>query len=268
MKYDLTDNNALNSPYMFQSRIPGVDLHSVCQGQGLTDEQWCTVARQLGRIVLQLLKATSSNLGVIEEPTRFRLVHGFNSIPLDIKSPFRGSNQYENSKVERQAELRPTASLKAFRSILRWFAFQFGNRKGFNLQRDPPSILCQSYPDQLVKAPDQMSKVVLFGNNEYCFCHLDLAARNTIAEVSKKGTLAITGILDWDSAVMAPEFVSYAPLMFLWAHLFDDYEGDTDETRAQKLSILGSDQPIKRAFEETVSREFLHYAYGPQSRLS
>ena len=267
-KYDITNQNPVKSPYMVQTRIPGIDLNSACAGVGLTEQQWCTVAQQLGIIMLQLQNATSTKPGIIEESRGWGLAEGFKVVPFEVKTPVSGPDRLEKLKAERAAGCQQTSSPRAFRSILHWFAFQFGSWKAIDLKRDPAGILHTGYPDRLVKVAIQMQEMGVFDKNEYCLCHLDLAARNIMTDISKDGDLTISGILDWDSAVMAPWFVSYKPPKFLWADPFDDYECDTDEARAQDIPTLASDQAIKRAFEETVGKEFLLYSYKPQYRLA
>ena len=50
----------------------------------------------------------------------------------------------------------------------------------------------------------------------YSRCHLDLnaAPRNVMVNIQADGSAAITGILDWDSAVFGPKFVGCAPPIY------------------------------------------------------
>ena len=110
-----------------------------------------------------------------------------------------------------------------------------------------------------------MDDLGFLGSDENCICHLDLLPRNIMADVKPDGSLSITGILDWDSAVFAPRFVGCAPPMWLWAW---NSEEDEDEKHANDTPSTPEDQEVKRIFEETVGDPFSMYAYKPEYRLA
>ncbi|KAL2051408.1 hypothetical protein ABVK25_008275 [Lepraria finkii] len=78
----------------------------------------------------------------------------------------------------------------------------------------------------------------------YSCCHLDLnaAPRNVMVNIQADGPAAITGILDWDSAVFGPKFVGCAPPIWLWAW---NREGIEDEREADDTPPTLEQQELK-----------------------
>jgi Ser/Thr protein kinase RdoA (MazF antagonist) len=63
------------------------------------------------------------------------------------------------------------------------------------------------------------------GKHQNSLCHLDLAPRNILVDHASNAALSrISGILDWDSAVFGPSFMSCAPPLWIWA--WNDDEED------------------------------------------
>lgn len=259
IKSDFTDKNALGSPYVLQSRVPGVNLHSIMKGHGLTDEQRSTIARQLGRILLQLQKVTSSQPGIIKESAGSAFADGFGLDPLEVGlSPFdRG-----------QAEPRRTACPVTYTSVMHWFDFRFHDWRKVHLESDSDSYFDRNYYlDQLSDISLEMGEMGFF-KNEYCLCHLQLRPSNIMVEVSKHGEVSISGILDWDSAVMAPKFVSYTPPAFLWEKEYVDSDGFTCASFISGPPDADSDRAVQSAFNKTVDQEFFDYAYKYKFRMA
>ena len=73
---------------------------------------------------------------------------------------------------------------------------------------------------------------------KHSLCHLDLMPRNIMIELEPE--VSVSGVLDWDSAVFVPEFMSCAPLSWVWA--WDDEEEDNDEEGANTVPHAFEDQ--------------------------
>lgn len=275
---DFTSNNPLKQCYVIQNRIPGYDLQSKTPTfyPDLTHEQKCTFARQFALILLDLHDIMHPFPGLIEtsadsdndgeftiRPFDLETISGYQPEPdLNTKLPFfqvrpfvKGWEPPEKTPIEQ--------------STYYFMIAQFGRWKALDLRRDPASIAWSELSklhDRLVTMAVQMDDLGFLGNDENCVCHLDLvgAPRNIMADIKPDGSLSITGILDWDSAVFAPSFAGCAPPMWLWA--WDD-EGE-DEKHANETPANPRDQEIKTIFEETIGDWFLHYAYKPEYRLA
>lgn len=62
--FDATAKNPLESGYVVQSRLPGVSLHAIWDE--LTHEQRCTVAQEIGKVVLALQAVKNRTPGIVE----------------------------------------------------------------------------------------------------------------------------------------------------------------------------------------------------------
>ena len=106
----------------------------------------------------------------------------------------------------------------------------------------------------------------------FTLCHLDLAPRNVMADIDQSNSaLHITGVLDWDSAVFAPNFMNCEPPSWIWAWPDDDAESLTDDLEdiyANDGPTTSEDRELKRKFEETVGENMLKFFYMPHYRLA
>ena len=89
-----------------------------------------------------------------------------------------------------------------------------------------------------------------------------------MVETGPDDYIRITGILDWDSALFAPKFVSCRPPWWLWQdELFPE-----DAMKSEKNANIKPYDPelleVKNIFEEIVGNEYNRFAYQPQYLLS
>lgn len=104
-------------------------------------------------------------------------------------------------------------------------------------------------------------------DSEYtCLTHYDLDPRNIMVDIQPDGTPTISGIIDWDLACFAPEWVSCKPPMWIWNWLDG---GSEDESQANNEECLTVEQKeLKRSFYEAVGYEFRDFAYQPHYRIA
>ena len=277
VKYaDFTTDNPLKQPYAIQNRILGYDLQTRTNPTfylDLNHEQKCTFAKEFALILLELHDIMHPFPGLIEasadsdntqdftvRPFDLRSISGFEpELDLNTKLPFFHVHPFVK-------DWEPLEDPPLEQSTYYFMSAQFGRWKALDLRCDPASIRWSKEYDRLVIMAGQMDELGFLGNDENCVCHLDLlgAPRNIMADIKSDGSLSITGILDWDSAVFAPRFVGCAPPMWLWA--WDEEE--EDEKHANDTPSHPGDQEIKKIFEETVGDWFLLYAYKPEYRLA
>jgi thiamine kinase-like enzyme len=115
----------------------------------------------------------------------------------------------------------------------------------------------------LLAVAREMDQLGYFDDDNNVLCHLDLEPRNILLSLEPQVT--ISGILDWDSAVFAPIFMSCAPPFWLWG--WDDEE-DEDEKNANDIPPTADLQEIKRTFEDVVGSKILRYTHMAQYRLA
>ena len=263
---DYTSNNLLKDPYVIQKRIPGTTISVAREEKEITTEQWCTVAREIGRTMLELQKVTNPTPGLIESSTDKDGSYSFSVVPFDIK------RAHDHTWKEKAATV--TAETKAYllkiykEGTFRFLTTQFGRWMAEELDRKPDGIYHWDFMYRLARAAGQMERMSLLGDNINCLAHLDLAGRNIMVEFPPDEPPKITGYLDWDSAVFAPRFVACAPPWWLWQDEDDETDYQEDESKANETPARPHNQEIKRAFEETVGEDFLTYAYEPEFQLA
>jgi hypothetical protein len=110
----------------------------------------------------------------------------------------------------------------------------------------------------------EMCALGLLDQNYYCLCHLDLEPRNILVHASSAQRHVISGILDWDSAVFGPLFMSCSPPMWLWAW---NEEEDEDERFANDIPATPEQCQLKQLFEDAAGETYARFAYAAQYRL-
>lgn len=264
--FDFNYDNPLKDPYVVQSRIPGTDLRTAIEN-GLSHEQWCQIARQVGQIMLQFQAMSNPVPGLIEEVTKGDGVQAFTVKPFDIKPPFE-----KDWILKRASPLFDADNSRALecyeQSTLDFFLAQFGRWRAEELRINPTEILRPHFMERLATTASQMNRLGCLGDNKNCLSHLDLAARNVMVETRPDESITVTGVLDFDSAVFAPKFVSCYPPWWLWQDETQPGDALEDESQSNEAPPDPELVEIKRIFEETVGDDFLRYAYQPQFRLA
>ena len=281
--HDFTKANPLDSPYTVQTRIQGHDLQANSGPNyypNLSHNQKCTVAKELGRILREIQSVEHSSPGLIEATSDNESCQKYTIRHLDIstlsyiedepdlttKLPFFQPCVYGVSKSTGEG---PSIQRNDFEKSTYYFLLvQFGRLRASELRKDPAMIgWCDDY-ERLVTMAKQMNDLSLLGDGKNCLCHLDLntAPRNIMARIRPDESLAITGILDWDSAMFAPRFAGCVPPMWIWAWAPDDE--DEDESCANDTPATPEQQELKQIFEVAVGPAFLEFAYRPEYRLA
>ena len=257
LSFDVTTNNPLQSGYVVQSRLPGVSLQSVWDK--LTHDQRCTVAQEVGKIILALQAVKCSTPGIIEASSADDGAQKLIVRPFDIKSP-HDDDWKSKIPVHKTEEATENTALTS----LGWFGTQFGRWLADELLRNPGQILYWDYQFQFVEVAKRMDSLGILGDGQNCLYHFDLEARNIMVQILPNGSLTISGIVDWDSAVFAPTFVSCVPPCWLWTDqvLYDENGNDMFSPPSTQ------EHEIKEAFEEIVGFDWEWFAYREEYRLA
>ena len=264
--FDLKSENPLKDPYVVQSRIAGTNLHTAIQND-LSHEQWCSIAREVGQIMLRFQEMGNPVPGLIEEVTKEDGIQAFTVKPFDIKPPLEKDWTLKQASPLFDADNCTTLECYE-KSTLDFFLAQFGRWRAEELRIDPTEILHPHFMERLAVTASQMTRLGCFGDNTNCLSHLDLAAHNIMVEVRPDNTITVTGVLDFDSACFAPTFVSCYPSWWLWQDETQPGDALEDETQSNEPPPDPELLEIKHIFEETVGDNFLRYAYHPQFRLA
>ena len=278
VKYvDFTCDNPLKQCYVIQNRIPGSDLQHHTEPTfypHLKHEQKCTFAKEFALILRKIHDIVHPYPGLVEASADSGNDPKFTVRHFDINTAFGYKPELDlNTKLPFfqvrpfVKDWEPPETSPVEQSTYYFMAVQFGRWRALELRCDPAIIRWSNTYERLVTMVNEMETLGFLGNNENCMCHLDLlgSPRNIMVDIQLDGSLSITGILDWDSAVFAPRFVGCAPPMWLWAW---NSEEDEDEKHANDTPSTPEDREIKKIFEETVGDRFLMYAYKPEYRLA
>ncbi|KAL8837456.1 MAG: hypothetical protein Q9176_005644 [Flavoplaca citrina] len=246
--YDSTSENPIKEPYVVHSRIPGQSLQDLYPT--LNHRQKRAVAKQWGQLLLSQRSLQNSSPGVVRA-----------NIDEDGKTVFAIFPYDVNGKPD-PAAIGPSPA----QSVLEMFATQFERQEASHLRssRDPETEHRPDHCQRLTAMARDMDAAGYFKNNFYTLCHLDLYPRNVMLDIQPDGAAIITGVLDWDSAVFAPDFVVCAPPSWIWAWTDDDDETDDE---LEIMPTTPEDQQLKQDFEGVVGNELHELFYAPQYRM-
>lgn len=268
---DFSEENVLGSPYVVQDRLPGSDLEILWND--LNHSQRCTVAKKVGGVVKSLLALESPVTGYIKAvagETSSTVSHVV--VPFDLKS----ADGDVFDEPEPRDEIA-TASPRQSQSTLDFFRCQIGRWRAVDVDGNAPLIgRTIDLWDNMLKVIEEMDDLGLFKSLTHCLCHVDLYPRNIMAHIQPDGSVQISGILDWDEAVVAPKFVACEPPAWLWG--FDDNDDELPQHKdlpawpyekpgAGDVPSTWKNRELKQLFEEHAGEEFVRLAYGEEWRL-
>lgn len=217
--------------------------------------------------MLQFQEMSSPVPGLIEEVTKEDGVQAFMVKPFDIKPPFEKDWTLKRASLSFDAD--NSRALEYYeKSTLDFFLAQFGRWRAEELRINPTEILHPHFMERLAATASQMNSLGCLGDNKNCLSHLDLASQNIMVEIRPDNSITVTGVLDFDSAVFAPKFVSCYPPWWLWQDETQPGDALEDESQSNETPPDPELVEIKRIFEETVGNDFLRYSYQPQFRLA
>ena len=266
---DFSKENPLGSPYVIQERLPGSDLEVLWND--LSHAQRCMIAREVGLAVKSLLALESPVAGYIDTSGRgTQITETHTVIPFDLESD-DGDLFAEPEGQDADAVGVPRQS----ESTLSFFQTQIGRWRAVDVARNAPTVdEMIGLWDGMLKVIEEMDDLGLFKSLNHCLCHVDLYPRNIMAKIHPDGSIRITGILDWDEAVVAPKFVTCEPPAWLWGFDDDTHLPHNDlpawpyeKPGANDLPANLENRELKKVFEEAAGFEYVDLAYGEHFRL-
>ncbi|CAF9936110.1 MAG: hypothetical protein ALECFALPRED_006704 [Alectoria fallacina] len=266
---DFSSDNPLKSPYVLQSRIPGCNLEVLWTD--LSHSQRCTVAREIGRVIRGLMTLESPLTGHVEASSRdTETAELYTVVPFDLKNV--DGDLFEEPE---QQSSQVTGVPRVSQTTLDFFKCQIGRWRAVDVDRNAAMVdRTIGLWDGMLKVVEEMNDLGIFPAERHCLCHVDLHPRNIMVEVQPDGSLQVTGILDWDEAVVAPKFMACEPPGWLWGYDPDDVQHDGVLTWPYEMpgandapSTLAK-QELKRILEDCAGPDYLSLAYGEQFRMS
>lgn len=266
---DFSCDNAVRRPYVLQHRIPGIDLDSVWDDLGHL--QRCMVAKEVGRLIKTLLSVESPFAGTVEAAAN----GSSNSAELPNIVPFVLTNARGDLAGEPEPNSIPRARTSRSRKItLEFFEDYLARWRNSALAENLGEIHSDvELYDELIEVVREMDTLGLFKPDLNCLCHLDLHPRNIMVETHSKDSIQVTGILDWDEAVVAPKFVNCQPPGWLWGYDKDTHTENSllpwpyELEGANITPSTTQQQQLKLIFDENAGPEYSSLAYDESSRL-
>ena len=268
--YDLSTNNHLDAQYVFYERVPGKDL--TFHMDEMSHDQLCSLAVQVGQILRNMQSIQAPEPGIIDSC----VVNG-NNLDFCIQPIMLYRRIGFDTSIEDEAEAPevfvPSLDQARIRHPSRWLRTYVQRRRKSEVERSGEESWDVYVWDVLLKIEDRLAEEGLFDNTGCTVNHGDFQPRNIMAETRADGSLSVTSILDWDLAVLAPQYLCCTPPWWLWSmwdagHSADHDFDESDETYARVTPSDPKSAEIKRLFDEAVGPIFQYYAYSEKYRLA
>ncbi|KAI1162121.1 hypothetical protein F5B18DRAFT_625340 [Nemania serpens] len=255
IQWDVTDQNELGSPFQIQNRIPGTPLLSTYPN--LTHAERCRLAHELGTVFAEMLAVKGSIAGVFVLPSHNNCQAQESQINI---GPLRHNDAKSHPSSQPFSSSAPTMTV--FELLTGCLQVQ----KEYGLLRSPPLAWKIEQIDQFMAMVSELDEDGWLVNDHFSLAHLDFHPRNLLVNPTSDTQLPIlSAVLDWDSAIIGPMFMSCQPPLWLWGWLDDD---DEDEQTANDVPPTAEPRELKELFENAAGPDYLRFAYQPAYRLA
>lgn len=261
--YDLSPDNVLGSPYLLQTRMDGVSLQKVYMS--LNHLQKCGIAREFARILCEIRALSFPSAGII-------CTHvGVGSAATELGDEEVGIQHFRifSDSDNGSDSINGTTNDQHNQTPLDMISFQFDRWKRIYLQADKPDTVLLGHMDRLLQLAKAMDELNCLPNEAMTMCHLDLCPRNILIQIPTENDSTpprISGVLDWDDAIIAPSYMSCIPPSWLWQWSDDDEE--EDESTAGDTPEDPEMRDIKQVFDNAVDSQFTRLCYPAQYRMA
>ncbi|KAI2629184.1 hypothetical protein GGS26DRAFT_591855 [Hypomontagnella submonticulosa] len=247
ISFDDTIHNSLGCPFQIQSRIEGTNFHTAFPD--LDHAARSKIAHELGGVFRQMLDTRSNTAGLPAFLSEIQNAH----VPLYIE-------KFGTNDVQLTALDSPTTE-----TILEHFYTNFESQKDYELEVNPEDSRIPRFMDQFCDMVEELDERGYFKDVSHCLAHLDFSSYNVlIHQTSDPQQPIVSGIVDWDSADLAPAFMACKPPFWIWRGIEDELENerfDHDEPLTPEA------RQLKDIFDEAAGPEYRRFAYEPVYRL-
>ncbi|KAK4452506.1 hypothetical protein QBC34DRAFT_492073 [Podospora aff. communis PSN243] len=255
--FSATHDNELGLPCMIQTRLKGEKALHVYGNYN--HQARCTFAVELGGVFRQILATQSPIPGV---PV-FAQTGGDNPPPLGTEvqiAPFPEAGPQHGISFEDCSTREPM-------SVLQFIETMIEHRKQVDHSDTQDPWFEFDLLDSLLGVAREMSKHGYFDKVPHTLVHQDLQIYSIMAsDAPFPGDSALTAIIDWDEACLAPAFMTCIPPQWLWG--WDEELDELDETKADDTPEDVENREIKRLFEEAAGPLYERFAYDPVYRVA
>jgi hypothetical protein len=240
--YDLSSDNVVGRPFMIQKRIPGRTVTDMLKDLNLEQKKYVT--KRITEVVSEIasLHAAPGDISHI-----------------NITAPADGP-VYVNKIPVPRGDSAPATPQKPIDHLLEqcetWREFQTAGGFCFHEIWDSFAAISKAL------------EVRGFLNGPCVLVHGDLREYNLLAEVRSATQVDITGIIDWDEAYFAPQFMAYQSPFWLWISENASSDDLDDETNALLEPESEDDRVLKGVFLDNASADYKKFAFAPEAMLA
>ncbi|KAI0376516.1 hypothetical protein F5Y04DRAFT_273680 [Hypomontagnella monticulosa] len=246
--FDHTTQNGLKCPFQIQSRLEGTNFHTAFPN--LDHATRSKIAHELGGIFRQMLAARSHVAGLLTFPPRDH----------DLCATL-----YTTRFDPDEHQLIPLDPAVT-ETVPELFTTNFQRQKYYDLDINPDNSRIPRFMDQFCDMVADLDGKGYFKDVWYCLAHLDFSSYNVLVHQTNDPTKpVVSGIVDWDSAILAPTFAACKPPFWVWRGIENELE---DERFDHNEPLTLEESQLKDIFDAAAGPEYRRFAYEPMYRLA
>lgn len=250
--FDLSHGNMLEKPYMIQKKLEGQNLAQLWQHLNMAQKK--CVAKLVTKLV-PIIARVEAPPGAISLSATSNIANG----GIEVEKfcvPARGLEDEAWGRANTWCAQPQTALDHLLEQCERWREYQTSQGVCFDHIWDGFATIAQAL------------NVRGFLGGPCVLTHGDLKAYNMLAEIQNESEISITGVIDWDYAVVAPEFMAYRAPFWLWTPEDMNSADDDDEDNVSLPPITDEDRELKNVFLSNACEKYKRLAFAPEALLA
>ena len=251
--FDESRDNEINQPYMVQKRLDGRTV--LFEYPSFTHAQKCKFAREFGQVYNEMLSVRSNVPGTLVLPENDKSL----TADIHVEQWHNDGGAISPPSPFHEGHAKETVYESLTAAFKRWstpITEKNPNKYDYEVE----------VIGKLSKMAAELEEDGWLTGDYYCLSHHDFVPHNILVNATEDEKYPIiTAILDWDSAVIGPQFLACTPPLWVWGWLEGE---DEDERTANDEPATPEQREYKRLFEEAAGPIYARYAYNPVYRLA
>lgn len=238
LAYDITVDNAIESPYIIQKLAPGQTLAEVFDGD-LTTEDHLQIASIIADVLVRM--------EAVSFPKPGRLVTGpgipdrcddFSQLPTSVViAPFTTCD----GEVPQSQSTSPTSVADFMKAIIDML-YESQIHEKYMVPRWT----------KLREINEEMKKKGLLTCQQSVLWHWDFNPRNILVNRTADNNWKVTAVLDWDGVLSVPRVLTREPPVWLWQLVDQNDQGSDGNHVKTPRKLTSQEEIIKRHFEDSL----------------